>query len=88
MGTCITSCWTLAQGRSDRCTVKADGMVKKVALSLLALIPFLSITGYVIPSISHSSRFRAGSEQSYPQDHTDDLNLPFDDTLNNTQRGR
>ena len=29
----------------------ACSMVKKVALSLLALIPFLSITGYVIPSI-------------------------------------
>ena len=57
MGTCITSCWTLAQGRSDRRTVKAGSMVKKVTLSLLALIPFLSITGYVIPSISHSSRF-------------------------------
>ena len=57
MGTCITSRWTLAQGRSDRCTVKAGSMVKKVALSLLALIPFLSITGYVITSISHSSRF-------------------------------
>jgi len=38
-------------------------MVKKVALSLLALIPFLSITGYVIPSISHSSRF--GSEAGH-----------------------
>ena len=63
MGTCITSRWTLAQGRSDRCTVKAGSMVKKVALSLLALIPFLSITGYVIPSISHSSRF--GSEAGH-----------------------
>ena len=63
MGTCITSCWTLAQGRSDRCTVKEGIMVKKVALSLLALIPFLSITGYVIPSISHSSRF--GSEAGH-----------------------
>ena len=41
MGTCIASCWTLAQGRSDRCTVKAGSMVKKVTLSLLALIPFL-----------------------------------------------
>ena len=38
-------------------------MVKKVALSLLALIPFLSITGYVIPSISNSSRF--GSEAGH-----------------------
>ena len=38
-------------------------MVKKVALSLLALIPFLCITGYVIPSISHSSRF--GSEAGH-----------------------
>ena len=45
IGTCITSRWTLAQGRSDRCTVKAGSMVKHVALSLLALIPFLSITG-------------------------------------------
>ena len=57
MGTCITPCWTLAQGRSDRCPVKAGSMVRKVALSLLALIPFLSIAVYVLPSISHSSRF-------------------------------
>ena len=32
-------------------------MVKKVTLSLLALIPLLCTTGYVMPSISHSSRF-------------------------------
>ena len=38
-------------------------MVKKVTLSLLALIPLLCITGYVIPSISHSSRF--GSEAGH-----------------------
>ena len=57
MGTCITSCWTLAQGRGDRRTVKAGSMVKKVTLSFLALIPFLYIAGYVIFSISHSSRF-------------------------------
>ena len=38
-------------------------MVKKVALSLLALIPLHCITGYVIPSISHSSRF--GSEAGH-----------------------
>ena len=38
-------------------------MVNKVALLLLALIPLLCITGYVIPSISHSSRF--GSEAGH-----------------------
>ena len=59
----MTSRWTLAQGRSDRCTQWAGSMVKKVALSLLALTPFLYTTGYVIPSMSHSSRF--GSEAGH-----------------------
>ena len=42
-------------------------MVKKLTLSLLALIPFRYTTGYVIPSISHSSRFICFTEDDRVQ---------------------
>ena len=36
----------------------------------------------------HYNKLSIAGTKDFPQDHTDDLKLPFDDTLNKTTRGR
>ena len=36
----------------------------------------------------HYSKLFIAGTKDFPQDHLDDLKLPFDDTLNKTERGR
>ena len=36
----------------------------------------------------HYNRLFIAGTKGFPVDHTDDLKLPFDDTLNKTKRGR
>ena len=36
----------------------------------------------------HFNKLFIAGTKDFPQDHIDDLKLPFDDTLNNTKRGR
>ena len=36
----------------------------------------------------HYNKLFIAGTKDFPQDHTDDLKLPFDDTLNKTKRGR
>ena len=36
----------------------------------------------------HYNKLFIAGTKDFPQDHIDDLNLPFDDTLNKTHRGR
>ena len=36
----------------------------------------------------HYNKVFIAGTKDFPQDHTDDLKLPFDDTLNKTKRGR
>ena len=57
MGTCITSRCSLWLKVAAADTPWVGSMVKKVALSLLALLFLLCIIWYVVPSISHSPRF-------------------------------
>ena len=39
-------------------------------------------------SYQHYNELFIAGTKDFPQDHIDDLRLPFDDTLNNTKRGR
>ena len=36
----------------------------------------------------HYNKLLTAGTKDFPTDHTDDLKLPFDDTLNETKRGR